>query len=336
MLRRLTRPLRHAVLVGLLALLDRAFRLAPLGAARRAGAGLGRLVFRLAGRERRKTLDALARAFPESTPQWRRRIGSEVFVHLGASAAEFFRMADLDAAGLDAWIGEVEGFEHLQGPLRRGQGVVAVTAHLGHWELLAAYTAARVPVKVVARQAFNPTLDAALTRRRERLGVGVFGRNTAVRPILRWLKDGKCLGVLCDQDTGVDSLFVDFFGRPAKTPSGAAFLAQATGAALVTAFCSRRDDGRYRLQYQPAIPLPPRGDGGAMDLWDAVQEYTRRTEEAVRRQPGAWAWNHARWRSDPSQPSPGWDPRLAQACLERIRAWRAAGRPALGRGVEAA
>lgn len=317
-------------MLALVAGLDRAFRWAPLGLARRVGESLGRLFFQIVPYERRKTLAALQRAFPGSQADWRLRTGAQVFGHLGRSAAEFFRLADLDQAGREAWIAEVQGFEHLQGPVDRGQGVVAVTAHMGHWELLAAYTAARVPVQVVARQAYDARLDDALNRRRRRLGVGVFGRNTAVRPILKWLKDGKCLGVLCDQDTGVDSLYVDYFGQAAKTPSGAAFLAQATGAALVTAYCFRRDDGRYRLEFQPAIPVPPRQGGGPMELWEVVQEYSRRTEDAVRRQPGLWAWNHSRWRSDIHKPSNGWDPRLADACLQRRDAWIAAGRPALG------
>lgn len=295
------------------------------------GSGLGRFFFRVVPYERKKTLAALQRAFPESAEAWRVQTGSDTFAHLGRSAAEFFRMADMSDAQLDGWLAGVTGFEHLQGPIQRGQGVVAVTAHMGHWELLAAYTAARVPVHVVARQAYDARLDAALTRRREQHGVGVFGRNTSVRPILKWLKDGKCLGVLCDQDTGVDSLYVDYFGQAAKTPSGAAFLAQMTGAALVTAYCFREDDGRYRLEFQPAIPVPARGgaEPAPMDLWEVVQEYTRRTEAAVRRQPGSWAWNHSRWRSDIHKASNGWDPRHAAACQAKIAAWTAAGRPPL-------
>ena len=89
----------------------------------------------------------------------------------------------------------------------------------------------------------------------------------------------------------MDSVFVEFFGRPAKTPSGAAWLAQATGAGVFTGFCARRGDGLYRLRFDPEIPVPPRGQ----DATGVVQEYTRRTEAFIREAPEQWAWNHNRW-----------------------------------------
>ncbi|HTB22238.1 MAG TPA: lysophospholipid acyltransferase family protein [bacterium] len=299
-------------------------RMLPLGAARALGSGLGRVFYACVPYERRKTLETLRRAYPGSDLAWRKETAAAVFGHLGRSAAEFFRLSAPESAGPDAWVAEVEGFEHLERPVREGRGVVAVTAHFGHWELLAAWVARRLPTAVVARQAYDPRLDAVLTARRERNKITVFGRNTSVRPILRWLNEGKVLGVLADQDTGVDSLYVEFFGLPSKTPSGPAVLAQATGSDLVCGFCFRRPDGRYRLVFSPAIPVPPRAGGGALELWGVVQEYTRRTEAAIREAPGLWAWNHARWRSDSAKASTGWDPRLAAGCLERIAARRAA------------
>ncbi|MGH7443069.1 MAG: lysophospholipid acyltransferase family protein [bacterium] len=306
------------MILGLLSGLDLCLRLLPRRAARSMGACLGRLFFACVPYERRKTLATLKTAFPSESPVWRGQVAAGVFADLGKAGADFFRMSSSKPDDWESWVAEVVGFQHLEAAVAAGRGVVAVTAHFGHWELLAAWTARHLPVAVVGRQVYDARLDAALTERRARNRVAVFGRNTAVRPILRWLKEGKVLGVLADQDTGVDSLYVDFFGRPAKTPSGPAVLAQATGADLVTAFCFPLPDGRYRLAFEGPIPIPPRSAGGAMELWPVVQEYTRRTEAAIRAQPRAWAWNHARWRSDITRPSTGWDPRFASACLERI------------------
>jgi KDO2-lipid IV(A) lauroyltransferase len=303
----LGKAVKHGVILGLLAALRALFNLLPGTWAGKLGAGLGRLFFLLVPYERRKTLRQLAIAFPEADEAWRRKVGSGTFASLGRGAAEFFRFKKLGLQGRLKMIGEVRGFEHLTGPFDAGRGVVAVTAHVGHWELLASHTASRTRVAVVARQAYDARLDEVLTQMRRDYGVQVFARNTSVKPILKWLKEGGVLGVLCDQDTGVDSLYVPFFGHEAKTPSGAAWLAAATGAALLTAFSRRRPDGLYELEYQPEIPLPGTGRSKA-ELAPVVAEYTRRLEAWVRVAPEQWAWNHERWKSKKDRPSTGWDP----------------------------
>lgn len=287
------KALKNGLLFGLVAGIFFALNALPLSWARKLGAGLGRLFFVLVPYERKKTLRQLELAFPEASEAWRRKIGSGVFGHLGRGGAEFMRFPRLSMPQLEAWVGECTGFETMAACVKSGRGAVAVTAHVGHWELLAAYTAARLPTAVVARQLYDERLNRYLNGFRRGKGITVFERNTSVKPILKWLKEGKVLGVLCDQDTGVDSVFVDFFGRPAKTPSGAAWLAAVTGAAVFTAFSARRDDGLYRLRFDAEVPIPPRGE----DVTAAVQEYTKRTEDFIREVPEQWAWNHNRWRT---------------------------------------
>jgi KDO2-lipid IV(A) lauroyltransferase len=287
------KALKNGLLFGLVGGVFFFLNALPLAWARRLGAGLGRLFFVLVPYERKKTLRQLELAFPEKAETERYTIAQGVFGHLGLGAAEFMRFPFLSTHDLESWVGECSGFEHLSDCIKGGRGAIAVTAHMGHWELLAAYTAARLPVAVVARQLYDERLNAKLNAFRRAKGITIFERNTSVKPILKWLKEGKVLGLLCDQDTGVDSVFVDFFGRPAKTPSGAAWLAQATGAGVFTAFSLRRPDGLYRLRYDGEIPVPPRGE----DSQAVVQEYTRRTEDFIREAPEQWAWNHNRWRT---------------------------------------
>lgn len=320
--------LKNHLLFGLLAAIKMGLNLLPLTWARGLGSALGQLFFAIVPHERKKALAQLAIAYPEKSEAERRALGRRVFASLGLGGAEYFRFPNLQPAELDAMVESAPGFERLQELTRQGKGVVVVSGHFGHWELLSAWSAPRVPVAVVGRQLYDPRLDERITRYRRARGVEVFPRDTAVRPILRWLRDGRVLGVLADQDTGIESLYVDFFGKLAKTPSGPAVLAQATGAALMTAFVRRLDDGRYRLTFDEPIAVPPRGHG-PMDLWDSVQEYTRRIEAAIRLAPEQWAWNHARYRSPISSPSAGWDLRYAEPCRERAEAWARAGRPPL-------
>jgi len=272
-------------------------RALPLGLARGLGAGLGRLFYLLVPYERRKALRTAELAFPEKDPSERRALVSAAFAHLGRGGAEFLRFPSLDARGIDALVSRVEGLEAFTALARSRRGVVAVTGHMGNWELMMAWISVHFPGQAgaVAQKLYDPRFDEALNEYRRAKGAQVFPRNTAVRPILRFLKEGGVVGALADQDTNVDSLWVPFFNRPSKAPSGAAWLAQATGAALITLFNWREPDGRYAIRIEGEIAVPPRGES----LKPVVAEYTQRIEQALRQHPEQWVWMHERWRSKP-------------------------------------
>jgi KDO2-lipid IV(A) lauroyltransferase len=309
--------------------LSRLVRALPLKPARAFGTWLGGALYYLLWTERHYALEHLKAAFPDKDQAWLRSTARGVFHHWGWAAVDFFRIADLSPAELDAWVAEVHGLEHLLEGAKLGVGTVVVTPHLGHWELLGNWAALRIPLAVVARQLFDQRMDQALNAQRSGLGVKIFPRNTSVLPILRWLKEGKVLGVLADQDTSVDSLYCEFFGRAAKTPTGAVLLAQACKSRLITGYCWRREDGGYVVEFEGPIPVPDRSERDPMALWPAAQEYTRRIEAKIRQHPRQWAWMHRRWRSSMEEDSNGWQSRQAGPCRERLSAWIAAGRPEL-------
>jgi Kdo2-lipid IVA lauroyltransferase/acyltransferase len=113
---------------------------------------------------------------------------------------------------------------------------------------------------------------------------------------LKTLRGNAVLAMLIDQDSKrVPQVVVPFFGRPARTPSGAAALALRSGAALVPVYIERTDDG-HRIEFEPPI------DANAAVGDDAVTELTARLtrsiEARVRRHPEQWVWWHKRWRMD--------------------------------------
>jgi Kdo2-lipid IVA lauroyltransferase/acyltransferase len=104
------------------------------------------------------------------------------------------------------------------------------------------------------------------------------------------LKGGAILGLLIDQDTDVQSVWVEFFGHQAKTPRAAADLALRMESAVVLGFCTRVGPCRYRLSMRE---VPTAGK-------DAVQltaELTRLIEQQIRAAPEQWVWMHQRWKS---------------------------------------
>jgi Kdo2-lipid IVA lauroyltransferase/acyltransferase len=248
----------------------------------------------VARRDRRRTLEHLAIAFPERSVGERRRLGRACFVHFGTTLLECQRL-------LGAWCEEVrrrvrvEGWERVEGLRAAGRQILILTGHCGNWELLAATISCHgLPLAVVARRAQDDRLDLLLVRLRERFGTTTIARGQAgaARELLRTLRGGGALGMLIDQDTKVEGAWVPFFGRPAFTPLGAAQIAARRGVAVVPTFIERLPDGSHLATFHDAMELPE-------NPVEATALMTRRIEEQVRHRPEQWVWMHRRWRRQP-------------------------------------
>jgi Kdo2-lipid IVA lauroyltransferase/acyltransferase len=293
--KRWKRALRTRLIQALVAVLG----LLPLRWASDLGAALGSLAGALAFSERRKALASLAIAFPERTDAERRALARACFRHLGRCAQEAVCIRQLDRQ-LDAWVDwPAASRAVLEAALARGKGVIFVSGHVGHWELLARRVAlAGYPSQTIAKETSDPGLTALVERFRAsgRLKAIWRGRPGAAKQMLRALKQGEILGLLIDQDTAVQSLFVPFFGVPARTPRAAADLALRTGAAVVLGFCQRVAPRRSRLRLQE-VPLPAaEGEAAALALTATL---SRGIEDAIREFPEQWVWMHQRWKSKP-------------------------------------
>jgi Kdo2-lipid IVA lauroyltransferase/acyltransferase len=271
----------------------------PFGAvswrtAQRWGAAIGALGWHLAPRDRKRALEHLAIAFPELTPEARRRIARDCFRHLGTSGGEALHLLRRGAGGLADHV-RVEGFEHFERLRREGRPAVLVSAHCGNWELVHAGLNARgLDMPVVVRRLDEPGLDALVAAFRQRVGTPTIVRGApgAARGLLRALRGGGVVGLMVDQDTRVDGVWVPFFGRPAYTPSGPAEMSRRFDAPAVPTFAERLADGSHVVRVHEPIELPA-------DVSEATAILTARVEDEVRRVPAQWAWIHRRWRRQP-------------------------------------
>jgi KDO2-lipid IV(A) lauroyltransferase len=147
------------------------------------------------------------------------------------------------------------------------------------------------PIAAVARRMKNPYFDDFLARVRSRHGVTMFPHRSAVKEGLRWIKEGKCLGILVDQRITAGGVRVPFFGRPAYTTTMPALLAMRTGAAL-HGVSAGREGGKVRIRVHPALDTSSFG-GDAAALTARI---TADVEAWVRRDPPRWLWMHGRWK----------------------------------------
>jgi len=265
---------------------------------------VGSLAYALLGDTRRLTLEHLEQVFgAEKSAAERARIGR---ASLRNVARCFCEVAKVDAlrADFDRHV-EVVGWENVA--VGRERGAIVASAHLGNWELLAAYVATRLetPVAAVARRLDEPRLNQFLIDFRARGGVETILRESraAPRQILGVFKRRGILAVLIDQDTKAPSVTVPFLGRPARTPYAPAALALRRDLPVVVAYSIRLADGRLRFVISPPVEHPRSGDATA----DTVRLTARLNEilsGAIRENPESWVWWHRRWRR---RPIPGLD-----------------------------
>lgn len=270
----------------------------PWRGAQRVGRAIGSLGWILSRRDRRRALDHLALAFPDRPEPERRRLGRDCFRHLGTVLGECLHLYHRDCDFVGSVV-EVQGWEEIERVRREGLPLVLFTGHCGNWELLGAAVNCRgVGMAVVARPLDEPRQQRLLAGLRERFGTPTIARGSegAARQLLATLRRGGALGLLIDQDTKVEGVWVPFFGHPAFTPIGAAKIALKQRAAVVPVFIERLPGGRHVVRFQPALDLPddPRGATALM---------TAKIEEQIRRVPEQWVWMHRRWRRQP--PGPG-------------------------------
>ncbi len=254
--------LRAAALAWILERLASLFGRRDWATAQRWGARLGAAAWRLSRRDRRRAIDHIGIAFPELATAEREALARRSFLHLGTTLGEALYLMRHDAAELARRV-RVEGWDNVA-KARAAGPVLIVTGHCGNWEMLAATINGHgLRMSVVARQLDEPELDSLLVGLRARFGTPTIARGTpgAARALLRALREGGALGMLIDQDTKVEGVWVPFLGRPAFTPVGAAELARRFRCAVIPASIERLR-GRLSPRALPAAPRPARRSHG--------------------------------------------------------------------------
>jgi KDO2-lipid IV(A) lauroyltransferase len=278
----------------------------PFGwrAASAVGAFVGGLAWRPLAIRADRVERSIKACFPELGAERVREIARESYRGLGRVAIESIALSrGGPETVLDAFV-EPEGWEVLERAYAEGKGVVLVSGHIGSWELSGAYVAARgQPVDAIAMHMMNPLSDDFFRRTRERLGMRIIFDDEAVRRIPRAFKEGRAVGFLSDQaGKGLASTFVPFFGRPARTPRGAAVFALRNDLPMIFICAIRQPDGRYR-EHLERIELVRTGDRDH-DVDATVQRYTEVLEKWVRRHPEQYFWQHRRWKGQPKDTPP--------------------------------
>jgi lauroyl/myristoyl acyltransferase len=201
---------------------------------------------------------------------------------------------------------EVPGRELITQARSEGRGVILALPHSGNWDAAGAWLADWLgePFLTIAERLRPESLYRRFLAYRESLGMKVTPLTGGPKPgseVLRqWLNDGGVSCLLVDRNFGTGGVPVDFFGRPALMPSGAALLAARTGAALLPAV-PRFDGAGWRIQVHPEVPVT--GEGRlATRVGTAMQAVADVFTEGLGEHPEDWHMLGRIWADVPPDP----------------------------------
>lgn len=193
----------------------------------------------------------------------------------------------------------LDGYDRFVEAVDSGRGVVVALPHIGSWEWGGAFLAADGrPMVSVAERVEPPELFDWFLAQRRAMGLDIVPLgDESGRTLLRVLRSGGVVGLLCDRDIVGNGVEVELFGERTTLPGGAATLALRTGAALFPAVIYSGPGSDHHAVVTSPVDTTRRG-GLRDDVTRITQELAGRFEWMVRRAPEQWHLYQPNWPSD--------------------------------------
>ena len=116
-----------------------------------------------------------------------------------------------------------------------------------------------------------------------------------IRGMYHLLQNHGCIALLADQAAPGESVRVNFFGREVPTFEGPARLALRTQTPMLFAECLRKENGDYAINFFP-VPFDDLLNDSPENIRALTYRHAHILEEAIRRHPDQWLWQHKRWK----------------------------------------
>lgn len=241
----------------------------------------------------------MCRINPQASARQIRRSVQKSYESYARYYIETFRLPLLNSKQIQAGVA-IEGFEHIENALKLGNGVILALPHLGGWEWSGRWLIQRghnlnaVVEKLESRRLFEMFLQL-----RKSYGVQVIPLDEhAGVAVQQALAKNEIVALLSDRDIQGSGIEVEFFGERTTIPTGPAFFALRTGAALVplATYFSKRLDG-HETVVRPAVKVE-RLATLREDMQRISQDLAVELELLIRRDPSQWHLFQPNWPSD--------------------------------------
>ena len=241
----------------------------------------------------------MRRIQPQLSDRYIRRAVQKSYESYARYYIETFRLPLLNAKQIQSGV-SIEGFEHIESGLQLGKGVILALPHLGGWEWSGRWLIQRGHrLNAVVEKLESPQLFEMFLQLRKKYGVQVIPLDdSAGVAVQQALARNEIVALLSDRDIQGTGIEVEFFGERTTIPTGPAFFALRTGAALVplATYFSKRLDGHETI-VRPALEVR-RLATLREDLQRISQDLASELELLIRRDPAQWHLFQPNWPSD--------------------------------------
>lgn len=220
----------------------------------------------------------------------------EVFRNFAKYLVDFFSFSRLDSGNINKFV-KIEGLDYIYEALKKGKGVIALTAHLGNWELSGVVMALLgFPVDVIALNHENTRINRLFVNQRAMKGVNVIPVGTNSMQYIRALKKNHLIGLVGDRLTSDAGIEIEFFGKPTVVPRGPSVLSLRTGALIAPSFMIRTPSDNFNMVFEE--PIEP-DDFKESDMVKSEKLITQKIisvlEKYISRYPSQWFLFYKVW-----------------------------------------
>lgn len=257
---------------------------------------LGDLLYRLAAGTRANIYDNVTHIL-EGSPNPTKDIEAivrGVFRHMAKNYYDLFRVPALSLAEIGRLV-KIEGWEHIEKALSKGQGLIVISAHFGNADVVAQVLALReIPIVVPAEHLEPEALFQYVCSLRASKGIRLIPVDGPLLELLRSLRRNEAVGLASDRDLTESGIVVDFFGAPACLPDGYAQLSLRTGAPIIVGFSRRLPDNTFVAHLEPPLELESTGDRDR-DVRTGVEKVVAIMERYIGEHPEQWVMSVPLW-----------------------------------------
>ncbi len=254
------------------------------------------ILWYLSPRKRRVTRQNLRAVYPGLDSGARDKLARDSMTHYVRGVLEAGMLWHWPLEKVLRYFDEPLGMDIYTKALEKGTGIILAGVHCGAWELLGLYMQQYLNGAILYKPGRHPDVEEMLLEKRRRGGgVLVPANSTGLRTMFRFLKLGKTVALVPDQEPTLgDGQFAPFYGIETMTGVLLPRMARRTGAPVLFGTCERRKGGRYRVHLFEADESIYSGDMRA-----ALTAVNRGIEQCIEVDSAQNLWAYKRFRNRP-------------------------------------